>query len=311
MNHQHTNHLITESSPYLLQHAHNPVDWHPWSDKALQAAKVQDKPILVSIGYSACHWCHVMERESFEDKVVATYMNEHFINIKIDREERPDLDHIFMDAVQAIAGNGGWPLNVFLTPDGLPFYGGTYFPPVKSFNRPSWYDVLYSMKDAWNTRRQEVEQQALTLLGHLQTANSFGITKSHQNDPPLFTKRDSNAIAENLLRSADIVNGGFGKAPKFPQTFSIEALLQYFHHFNDSTSLQHAEFSLSKMLNGGIYDHLAGGISRYSTDEQWLVPHFEKMLYDNALLISTCCDVFQITKNDFYRNAIENIRFFS
>jgi len=312
MNNQYTNHLIEETSPYLLQHAHNPVDWFPWGDKALQAAKEQDKPILASIGYSACHWCHVMEKESFEDKQVAAYMNEHFINIKIDREERPDLDHIYMDAVQAIAGSGGWPLNVFLTPVGKPFYGGTYFPPVKAFNRPSWNDVLYSIAEAWKTRRQEVEQQAETLLGHLQNANSFGITKSISpgNEQPLISKNDCITIVENLLMNADMVSGGFGKAPKFPQTFSIQTLLHYFHYFNDPSSLKHAEFSLQKMLNGGIYDHLAGGMARYSTDDQWLVPHFEKMLYDNALLVSVCCDAYQITKNDFYKNAIDKtIRF--
>ncbi|HMJ47908.1 MAG TPA: thioredoxin domain-containing protein, partial [Ferruginibacter sp.] len=305
MNTQHTNHLINETSPYLLQHAHNPVNWFPWGEEALQAAREQDKPILASIGYSACHWCHVMEKESFESEEIAGYMNEHFINIKIDREERPDLDHIYMDAVQAIAGSGGWPLNVFLTPDAKPFYGGTYFPPAKAFNRPSWYDVLHSMADAWENRRQEVEQQAETLINHLQNANSFGITKviGVESDS-LFSKNDCQTIAENILKSADVENGGFGKAPKFPQTFTIQALFHYAYYFDHEPASDQAELSLQKLLTGGIYDHIGGGMARYSTDSQWLVPHFEKMLYDNALLLMACCDAFQQSKNIIYSNAI-------
>lgn len=303
----HTNQLIHETSPYLLQHAHNPVHWYAWGDKALTAAKEEDKPILVSIGYAACHWCHVMEKESFENESIAGLMNEYFINIKIDREERPDLDHIYMDAVQAIAGNGGWPLNVFLTPYGKPFYGGTYFPPQKSFNLPSWTDVLHSINDAWQNRRSEIEDQAEQLINHIKKSNSFGAVKNSIPLPEsaeIFTVKDCKLIADNILKSADHSEGGFGKPPKFLQTFSLQYLLQYAHVFNDIPALKHAEFSLQKMINGGIYDQLGGGISRYSTNNNWLVPHFEKMLYDNALLIAVLCDACQLTKNEFYKAAV-------
>jgi len=302
-----TNHLISESSPYLLQHAHNPVQWYPWGEEALGKAKESGKPILVSIGYAACHWCHVMERESFEDEEVAAYMNEHFINIKIDREERPDLDHIYMDAVQAIAGNGGWPLNVFLTPDAKPFYGGTYFPPQKAYNRPSWKDVLMNISNAWQNRKEELMQQADNLVEHISSAgNLFGKNTIVTADDslPLLNKEQCNTIAENILKVADTIYGGFGAAPKFPQTFTIQYLLAYGYFFKKEKALQHAEFSLQQMLNGGIYDHLAGGLARYSTDSQWLAPHFEKMLYDNALLVNVLADAFQITNNKIYADAI-------
>ncbi|MDB5201606.1 MAG: hypothetical protein JWQ27_1015 [Ferruginibacter sp.] len=306
---QHFNRLAQESSPYLLQHAHNPVHWFAWGEAALAAAKAEDKPILVSIGYAACHWCHVMERESFEQDAVAAIMNEHFINIKIDREERPDLDHIYMDAVQAIAGNGGWPLNVFLTPDARPFYGGTYFPPQKAFNRASWTDVLLSVNDAWQNRRDQLEEQAEKLMSHLQKSNNLAGIKSVINpgeSEPVFTKADVVLIAENLLKTADREHGGFGAAPKFPQTFSIRYLLQYAHFFGDNNALAQAELSLKKMMEGGIYDQLGGGFSRYSTDAQWLAPHFEKMLYDNALLISVLCDAYQLTHDPAYAATIRH-----
>lgn len=308
MEHAFTNELIHETSPYLLQHAHNPVQWYPWGDKALSKAKETDKPILVSIGYAACHWCHVMERESFENEQVAAYMNEHFINIKIDREERPDLDHIYMDAVQAIAGNGGWPLNVFLTTDAKPFYGGTYFPPQKAFNRPSWMDILFFINDTWKKKRDEIEQQATVLLEHIKSSSHF-ISKDFDEelikDSSRFTAAQCKLISENILKSADIIHGGFGNAPKFPQTFSIQFLLHYGYYFKDEKSLRQAELSLHKMIEGGIYDQLAGGLARYSTDAEWLVAHFEKMLYDNALLVSVLCDAFQATGNEFYKNAVE------
>ena len=303
----HSNQLMQESSPYLLQHAHNPVHWFAWGDKALQAAKEENKPILVSIGYAACHWCHVMEKESFENEQVAALMNEYFINIKIDREERPDLDHIYMDAVQVMAGNGGWPLNVFLTPDAKPFYGGTYFPPQKAFNRPSWTEVLHSINEAWQNRRTEIEEQAAQLIDHIKKSNSFGATKNIiplQEPEKIFTQKDCKNMADNILKSADHLNGGFGKPPKFPQTFCLQYLIQYAHHFNDEPALNHAELSLKKMINGGIYDQLGGGMSRYSTDGSWLAPHFEKMLYDNALLIIVLCDAYQFTKNEFYKSAM-------
>ncbi len=304
---KHPNKLIGESSIYLQQHAYNPVQWYPWGDEALQLAKKYDRPILVSIGYAACHWCHVMERESFEDVDTARFMNEHFINIKIDRVERPDLDHIYMDAVQAMTGSGGWPLNVFLTPGALPFYGGTYFPPVKAYNRASWKDVLAGIQNAWVSRRDELEEQAQKLLSHISTSGkvfSKAVSVVTENNEKPFTAEQCDIMAVNLLRSADTSNGGFGKAPKFPQTFSIQYLLAYSHHTGHEKALKQAELSLNKMLLGGIYDHLAGGLARYSTDNAWLVPHFEKMLYDNALLVSVLADAYQITQKKHYAGAI-------
>ncbi|MFZ1528646.1 MAG: thioredoxin domain-containing protein [Ferruginibacter sp.] len=300
------NQLIHETSLYLLQHAHNPVNWYPWGDEALLLAKENDRPILVSIGYAACHWCHVMERESFENEETAAVMNSHFINIKIDREERPDLDHIYMDAVQAISGSGGWPLNVFLTPDAKPFYGGTYFPPVKMYNRSSWTDVLLAINDAWKNRRSEVEEQAASLVNHIKNANSVGLKQNllKETGDDLFTQYDINLVAKNILANADTALGGFGQPPKFLQTFSTSFLLEHAYFHNNREALAHAEFSLQQMISGGIYDHLAGGISRYSTDARWLVPHFEKMLYDNALLLQTLADAYQLTKKAIYKTAI-------
>jgi uncharacterized protein YyaL (SSP411 family) len=302
-----TNNLVTESSPYLLQHAHNPVNWYAWNQEALKKAKVENKPILISIGYSACHWCHVMEKESFENEDVAAIMNKNFINIKIDREERPDLDNIYMDAVQAITGSGGWPLNVFLTPDAKPFYGGTYFPPVKAFNRPSWTDVLNNMAQVWKEKSNEVELQADNLLDHIAKSGNFLLQHLKDSEGTVndFKFQICETVFENIMKTADTEWGGFGKAPKFPQTFTIQYLLHYYHFSKNTTALFQALLSIDKMLNGGIYDHLEGGLSRYSTDEEWLVPHFEKMLYDNALLIEVLCDAFQITKNKKYAEAID------
>jgi len=305
MNHQHTNRLIHETSPYLLQHAHNPVDWYSWSTEALQKAKDENKVILVSIGYSACHWCHVMERESFENENTAKLMNENFINIKIDREERPDIDHIYMDAVQAITGSGGWPLNVFLTPQAKPFYGGTYFPPIKAFNRPSWTEVLQSIMQAWRERRNEIESQAENLTDYLDKSGNFSkenILDITFNDA--IGVENAEAIFSAIMRSADMEWGGFGKAPKFPQTFTIQYLLHYYYYTGHQQALAQALLSIDKMLQGGIYDHVAGGLARYSTDNEWLAPHFEKMLYDNALFIVVLCDAFQITKDKKYEAAI-------
>lgn len=306
------NALIHETSPYLLQHAYNPVQWYPWGEEALQLAKEKDLPILVSIGYSACHWCHVMERESFENEETAAFMNSHFINIKIDREERPDLDHIYMDAVQAISGSGGWPLNVFLTPDKKPFYGGTYFPPQKAFNRPSWLDVLFSMSEYWKNKKEEVEEQARGLMEHLARANNFSFKQKLEEagKDVFYAMENCRLIAENLLANADKVSGGFGRAPKFLQTASIQYLLQYAHLSGNDNYKDHALLSLAKMFRGGIYDQLGGGISRYSTDNQWLVPHFEKMLYDNALFVIALCDAYQLTKEVIYKEAIESVLHF-
>jgi uncharacterized protein len=303
MTHQFTNRLIEENSPYLLQHAHNPVDWYAWGEEALQKAKAENKIILVSIGYAACHWCHVMEKESFENEIVAKQMNEHFVNIKIDREERPDLDHVYMDAVQAISGSGGWPLNVFLTPDCRPFYGGTYFPPTRAFNRSSWPEVLSAIAQSWIERKDEVEAQAENLVNHLQQANNFGQSLAPVTDS-IFTKENCSLVTANILKQADKEWGGFGKAPKFPQTFTIQYLLQYFYYTQNKEALQQALLSIDKMMEGGIYDHVGGGFARYSTDNEWLAPHFEKMLYDNALLLNVLCDAFQVTKDKKYEKAI-------
>ena len=304
-----SNKLLQETSPYLLQHAHNPVNWYPWGEEALQRAKEENKPILVSIGYSACHWCHVMERESFEDAATAALMNEHFINIKIDREERPDLDHIYMDAVQAMTGSGGWPLNVFLTPDGKPFYGGTYFPPQKAFNRPSWQEVLKSVAQAFGERRHEIDAQAENLTAHLSQSNSFGLQKPEKEEH-LFTPENLDRAFEAVMKSADKQWGGFGRAPKFPQTFTIQFLLRYHYVSGNEEALQQALLSLDKMISGGIYDQVGGGFARYSTDSEWLVPHFEKMLYDNALLVSVLSEAYQLTKKERYKEVIgETIAF--
>ena len=303
------NELKKETSPYLLQHAHNPVHWQAWSETTLQLAKSLDKPILVSIGYAACHWCHVMEKESFENEATAALMNEFFVNIKIDREERPDIDHIYMDAVQAIAGNGGWPLNVFLTPDAKPFYGGTYFPPMPAHGRSSWVDVLHTIHNAWVNKRSEMETQAENLLGHLKKANNFSQINSSINvqiTDKVFTKSNCETIASSILANADIINGGFGKAPKFPQTFSINCLLQAALFLDNNAALTQAELCLTKMYQGGIYDQLAGGLCRYSTDEVWLAPHFEKMLYDNALFIIALSNAHLFTKKELYKKAIEH-----
>ncbi len=295
----HTNHLIHESSPYLLQHAHNPVNWYPWGEKALQKAQQENKPILVSIGYAACHWCHVMEKESFEDEETAHLMNDYFVNIKIDREERPDLDHIYMNAVQTMTGSGGWPLNVFLTPGKKPFYGGTYFPPSPAVNRPSWKQVLNGVVKAFQEKRDQIDEQAENLTAHLLRSNAFGITLPNAKSTPI-TAGLINTAFENVMRSADTLQGGFGRAPKFPQTLTIQFLFRYFHHTKNEAALRQALLSLDKMIYGGIYDQLGGGFARYSTDAEWLAPHFEKMLYDNALLVSVLSEAYQLTKNKLY-----------
>lgn len=309
MAHPAPNKLIHETSPYLLQHAYNPVHWYPWGEEALQKAVNEDKPLLVSIGYAACHWCHVMEKESFEEEATAAIMNEHFINIKIDREERPDLDHIYMDAVQAMTGSGGWPLNVFLTPAGKPFYGGTYFPPRRAYNRPSWQETLLSVSQAFRERRHEIDAQADNLTAHIQQSNAFGTRPAEGKN--YCTEENVHLIAEHILRAADKQWGGFGNAPKFPQTFSIQYLLRYAHLYQHADSelpeaaRKQALLSLDKMIAGGIYDQVGGGFARYSTDAEWLAPHFEKMLYDNALLLTTICEAYLLTGDKKYLNVIK------
>ena len=304
---KHSNRLIHETSPYLLQHAHNPVNWYPWCEEALEKAKKENKLILVSIGYSSCHWCHVMEKESFEDEPTALLMNQYYVSIKIDREERPDLDHFFMDALQAISGNGGWPLNMFLTPDGKPFYGGTYFPPVSMYNRISWKELLVQLHDAFLKRPDDIESQANNLLEHLEKSNQFKPTQLlniELQKEERFTEQQSHQIFHELMKAADREEGGFGNAPKFPQTYSIQLLLRYHHFFQSKDALDQALLSLKKMIRGGIYDQIGGGFCRYSTDSKWLVPHFEKMLYDNALLITTLTEAYQITRDDEIKQAV-------
>src|SRR5436190_2387414 len=295
------NRLINETSPYLLQHAHNPVDWYAWGTEALERAAREDKPILLSIGYSACHWCHVMEHESFEDPSVADVMNENFVNIKVDREERPDLDQIYMNAVQLMTGSGGWPLTVFLLPSGAPIFGGTYFPPEDRYNRPGFRRVLEIISSAYQPRRQEVTENAKALLDQL--------TRQ------VFQKSDGDEIERNLMDRAyralatrfDPREGGFGGAPKFPPSMSIDFLLRYHHRTGDEHALHMATFTLEKMAQGGMYDQTGGGFHRYSTDDRWLVPHFEKMLYDNALLARVYLDAWRLTGNPLYRRITEEV----
>lgn len=295
------NRLINELSPYLLQHAHNPVDWYPWGDEAFELAQKEHKPVLVSIGYAACHWCHVMERESFEDATTAEYMNTHFVCIKVDREEHPDVDHMYMDAVQAISGSGGWPLNVFTTPDRVPFYGGTYFPPRPAFNRMSWIQILQQMHNAWHNRQDEVTGQAEQMVAYLQQVSGSAVA----GKGTAWDMDTCRLMAENLLKQADKEKGGFGRAPKFPGTMVIGFLLEHYHFTGDKAALNQALLSLDSMVKGGIYDQLGGGFARYATDENWLVPHFEKMLYDNALMVHALCDAWTLTRQEHYKTAIE------
>jgi uncharacterized protein YyaL (SSP411 family) len=271
------NRLVGETSPYLLQHAHNPVDWYPWGPEALERARALDRPIFLSIGYAACHWCHVMERESFEDPVTAGFLNQHFVAIKVDREERPDLDAVYMDAVQAITGSGGWPMSVFLAPDGRPFYGGTYFPNTRRHGMPAFLDVLEGVASAWRERRSEVESSATGLAAHV--GRSVRLTDGEVSlDPGLL-----GAAVGALEAGFDARHGGWGSAPKFPQAMAVDFLLRR-AAAGDARALPMALRALERMAAGGIFDHLAGGFARYATDAAWLVPHFEKMLYDNSQL---------------------------
>ncbi|HEY0428328.1 MAG TPA: thioredoxin domain-containing protein [Pyrinomonadaceae bacterium] len=294
-----TNNLINETSPYLLQHAHNPVDWFAWGEEAFAKARAEDKPVLVSIGYSACHWCHVMEHESFEDEATARIMNEHFVSIKVDMEERPDVDRIYMDFVQITTGRGGWPLNVFLTPEKLPFFGGTYFPPDRRYNMPSFQQVLLSIDEAWRDRRDELLHSANDILGEMRR---IGLAEF---SPAGLSLDQLDAAFESFTKSFDKTNGGFGGAPKFPASMSLEFLLRYYKRTKTETALEIVKKTCDQMAHGGIYDQLGGGFHRYAVDAVWLVPHFEKMLYDNAQLIRVYLHLFQITKDEFYRRIAE------
>ena len=292
---RHTNRLAGETSPYLLQHAHNPVDWYPWGPEALARARAQDRPIFLSIGYAACHWCHVMERESFEDEATADQLNRDFVPIKVDREERPDLDQVYMSAVQAMTGGGGWPMSVFLTPDGRPFYGGTYFPNTSRHGLPSFRDVLTGVTEAWRTRRAELEESAGRLAGTLNASSRFPVAATIADAG--LTDR---AVA-SLEREFDPQNGGWGGAPKFPQPMAIEFLLRRWVEAGDTRANAMTRRTLDRMADGGIHDQLGGGFHRYATDAIWLVPHFEKMLYDNAQLARVYVHAFQATGDRRYQ----------
>ncbi|MCI0397983.1 MAG: thioredoxin domain-containing protein [Chloroflexi bacterium] len=294
-----SNRLANETSPYLLQHAGNPVAWYPWGEEALRKAREENKPILLSIGYAACHWCHVMAHESFEDAETAAFMNEHFVNVKVDREERPDLDSIYMNAVVAMTGQGGWPMTVVLTPDGEPFFGGTYFPRTPRYGMPSFKQVLGQLARAWQERREEIAENATQVSQHLSRLATL--------------EGQANTLSEGLFQRALAVlernfdgrKGGFGRAPKFPQAMAIEFLLRRHQQSGDQQALPMAELTLEQMAYGGMYDQVGGGFARYSTDDEWLVPHFEKMLYDNGLLARAYLHAWRVTGRPLYRRIVE------
>ena len=297
------NRLKDETSPYLLQHADNPVDWHPWGEEAFRLAREQDKPVLLSIGYSACHWCHVMAHESFEDDATAEMMNALFVNVKVDREERPDVDDIYMGAVQAIAGQGGWPMTVFLLPDGRPFYGGTYYPKVQRYGMPSFTQLMGAVHDAYRKQRENLEKQA----DNLHEALKRDVLAIGRADDSGLTGDMLDEAARILLASVDRENGGFGAQPKFPNPISLEFLLRHHARTGDEEALNLATFTLRQMAHGGIYDQIGGGFARYSVDAHWLVPHFEKMLYDNAQLSRLYLHAWQITGDDFFKSIAVDI----
>ena len=301
MDHQFTNRLANETSPYLLQHAHNPVDWFSWGEEAFAKAKAENKPILLSVGYSACHWCHVMEHESFENEEIAALMNDLFVNIKVDREERPDVDEIYMNAVQMLTGRGGWPMTVFLTPDGKPFYGGTYFPPVDRHNLPGFPKILTAVARAYTERPQDVEKATSQILENLEK-----MTHRQESARQLQVETLANAAA-SLAQHVDHTHGGLGGAPKFPNSMVFALFLRHHHATGNELYLQMTTHTLRQMAEGGVYDHLGGGFHRYSVDERWLVPHFEKMLYDNALLTRLYVETYQVTQDPFFRQVVEEI----
>ena len=299
MDAKHTNRLIHETSPYLLQHAHNPVDWYPWSDEAFAKAKQEDKPVLLSIGYSACHWCHVMERESFENEQIAQLMNALFINIKVDREERPDLDEIYMNAVQMLTGRGGWPMTMFLTPDRQPFYGGTYFPPEDRHGMPGFPRILRGVAQAYRDKPDDIQKSVEQILSALKRMSH---SEDHEH---AFTPEAIGKAAEQIASAYDAENGGLGQAPKFPNPGVYELFLRQHHHTRAERFLDMVTQTVTRMALGGIYDHLGGGFHRYSVDEKWLVPHFEKMLYDNAQLVRTLALLYRATGKEFFKGVME------
>jgi uncharacterized protein len=293
------NRLAQETSPYLLQHAENPVDWNPWDEEALQRARDEDKVILLSIGYSACHWCHVMAHESFENDAIAAQMNDLFVNIKVDREERPDIDALYMASVQAMTGHGGWPMTVFLTPEGKPFYGGTYFPPSDRGGMPGFPRVMQGVHEAYQNRRDQVLESADTM------ANRLGDVFRRELPPGALKPELFDNALDNLERQYDAANGGFGGAPKFPAAMTVDLLLRIHHRNGSEQALDMAHHTLDRMARGGLYDQVGGGFHRYTVDGVWLVPHFEKMLYDNALLADVYVQAYQATGEAFYRTIAE------
>ena len=295
----HSNQLAHETSPYLLQHAHNPVDWYPWGEEALDIARADDRPIFLSIGYSACHWCHVMERESFEIEETAALMNANFVNIKVDREERPDLDAIYMEAVQAMTGSGGWPMSVFLTPSGQPFYGGTYFPPQPRYGMPSFAQVLLAVSEAYKNKRGDIDDQAQRLT------DAIGRTGSLSASGGALGVEILDGATAKLKQYFDEQYGGFGDQPKFPQPMTLEFAMSQYRRGGDADVLRIAEHTLQQMAAGGIYDHLGGGFHRYSVDRIWLVPHFEKMLYDNGQLLRAYLHAWQINGRPEHRQVVD------
>jgi uncharacterized protein len=296
------NRLLREQSPYLIQHAHNPVDWFPWGKEAFDKARKEQKIVLLSIGYSTCHWCHVMAHESFEDETIAAFLNENFVSIKVDREERPDIDHIYMTAVTSMTGQGGWPLTVFLTPDGKPFYGGTYFPPYAKWGAPGFMDLLHSVASAWHQDRLGITNSAEEITDVLRQASKG----SPQNNSPL-NPDILDTAARQMLGQMDEEHGGFGNAPKFPMGHNLSFLLRYYKRTKDNKALELVEKTLTTMVHGGIWDHLGGGFHRYATDRLWHVPHFEKMLYDQSMLVTAYVEAYQITGNLLYAQTAEEV----
>jgi uncharacterized protein YyaL (SSP411 family) len=292
------NRLKDETSPYLLQHAGNPVDWYPWGPEALRRAREVRKPIFLSIGYSACHWCHVMERESFENDDIARQLNENFVCVKVDREERPDLDHIYMNAVQLLTGHGGWPMSVFLTPELTPFFGGTYWPPQARPGMPGFDQVLAAVIDAWQNRRDEAIAQGEQLAQRIAVGLSVA-GDDNELAPALLDEAEA-----HLIEGFDFTFGGFGGAPKFPHPMNLQFLLRCWSRKPSANVLDMVRLNLDMMARGGIYDHLGGGFARYSVDRRWLVPHFEKMLYDNALLVDDYLDAYLVTRQPSYLRVV-------
>jgi len=295
------NRLVYEKSPYLLQHAYNPVDWYPWCDEAFEKAKAEDKPIFLSIGYSACHWCHIMERESFEDQEVADILNKYFVSIKVDREERPDIDHIYMTVCQALTGHGGWPLTIIMTPEQKPFFAGTYFPKESRPGMMGLVDILYRVRSAWEKNRQTLIEAGQSIIESLDLHFSLEAEKEG------ISRETIEAAYHELEESFDVVYGGFSHAPKFPIPHNLSFLIRYWKLTGEEAALKMVEKTLESMYRGGIFDHIGYGFSRYSTDQKWLVPHFEKMLYDNALLAIAYLEAYQATKKDIYAQVVRKI----